>query len=130
MRVITSSIGFFPHTHTGKSGGQVHRFAPAAMVEPANRGLKAILEYGQLRVDFDPDGLERPLRRMSPSATSACGDCCLDHLDEFFAGLDGRLLASFHDEIRDAAGPLLIGIHTDDPSEVGCVVGVDDLCCG
>ena len=27
LRVRISSIGFFPHTQTGRSGGQVHRFA-------------------------------------------------------------------------------------------------------
>lgn len=27
LRNATSSIGFLPHTQTGRSGGQVHRFA-------------------------------------------------------------------------------------------------------
>ena len=32
FRVTTLSIGSFPHTQTGRSGGQVHRFAIEANV--------------------------------------------------------------------------------------------------
>ena len=102
----------------------------AARIKPANRRVKAATQNGQLRVDFNPKGLEGALGGMSPRAPRRGGYGRLDHIDQLttlgYRGVRPRL----HDEVRDAARPFLVRVAANDPSEICCVVGVDDLFCG
>ena len=54
----------------------------AARIEPADRRIKAATQNGQLRVDFNPKGLEGALGGMSPRAPRRGGYGRLDHIDQ------------------------------------------------
>ena len=97
--------------------------------EPPHRRLKARSQNVQLRVHLDAQRLERPLGRMASRPAGGRGDGRLDDFHQVLARLDGALLALPADELRDAAGPTLVRVLADDPSEICCVVGVNDLCC-
>ena len=56
LRVMTSSIGFLPQAQTGKSGGQVHRFAPAAIVS-AYRTACWMPEFAQIDMSIAMENL-------------------------------------------------------------------------
>ena len=106
-----------------------HADAPAG-VRPADGSFQAAFQNVELAVHLDAQGLERALGRVSAGAARACRDGRLDDVDQLRARFKRGLLAGADDEVRDAAGPPLIGVGADDPSEVCCVVGVHDLCCG
>ena len=106
-----------------------HRNAPAG-IEPAYRRLQTTAQNVEFSIHFDAERLERALGGMAAAPACGSGNSCFDDFDKLVACFDGSALAFAHDEIRDAAGPLLVGIHTNDPSEICCVIGVDDLCCG
>ena len=102
----------------------------AARIQPADRRVQSATQNGQLRVDFDPKGLEGALGGMSARAPRRGGDSRLDHVDQLPTLRDRGVRAGLHDEVRDAARPFLIRVGANDPSEICCVVGVNDLFCG
>ena len=69
---------------------------PAAGVGPANRRPQAAVEYVELVVDLDAQGLESLARRVSAAAPRGRGDSLLDHVHELEGGLDGGLLSGLH----------------------------------
>ena len=102
----------------------------AAGVEPADGRVQAAPKRVKLAVHLYAQRLERALGRMPSGAASRGRDGGLDDVHELPARLHRGRLPRSHDELRYAARPSLVRVGTDDPSEICCVVGVDDLCCG
>ena len=61
-----------------------HADAPAG-VRPADGSFQAAFQNVELAVDFDAQGLERALGRVSASAARACWDSRLDDVDQLRA---------------------------------------------
>ena len=103
---------------------------PSARIQPAHRCVKTTAQHGELRVDFYPERLESALRRMTAATPCRCRNRRLDDVDQLEAGLDFPVLTLANDEFCDARRPLFIRVSANDPSEICCVIGVDDLFCG
>ena len=101
-----------------------------ARIEPADGGVETSTQHVQLRVDFYPKRLERPFRRMPPARRAEAGMAAL--MTSTSCSLVS-ILPFARDRTMKSAMRLAhscVGVGTDDPSEICCVVGVHDLCCG
>ena len=118
------SSGSLPHTHTGKSGGQVQPFARSwrnrltirsssewneitARRPPGRsiceRGRERCLERAELVVDGDAESLEDALGRMALTETRRCRDRRLDRVDELARARERALGAPADDGAGDRA---------------------------
>ena len=90
----------------------------------SNRLVQRIREDIELRVDLDPNRLERPLCGMPARSTSGGGNRRCHDLGEFGRRPDR---AGRHDRIGDATGKALIAVNLDHACELVAVVAIDDV---
>ena len=91
---------------------------PSARSEKINHGIERISEDIQLPVALNADCLIGTLGRVSAALPHLGRNRRFDDLNQLPGGLDGAALALGHDELGNTAGPLLVGIVSDDPGEL------------
>ena len=87
---------------------------PSARLQALGSLFQGIVKDSQFIIDFDTDGLERPLGRMGSVLAGTGRDGLLDDLDQFFCPFQGLFPPRLDDEGRNALGPPFFAVGLDD----------------
>jgi hypothetical protein len=100
---------------------------PAPYPQGRHRGGQGPIESAELVVHLDPQGLERPLGRVTPGTPGSGGDRLAHQLCQAGGRRDGCRAALPLDGLGDPAGEPLLAVLPKDPAELDHGVRVDHI---
>src|SRR4029453_3443605 len=95
--------------------------------ERRNSTRKRRLQRFELCVHLDPQGLERPLRRVATRLARCCRHSVVEQLDESARGSERLTLSLGNYPASNLIGVALLTVGSQDSGQLGSRIGIQDL---